>query len=752
MRDSADTGRDAGFLVDHLEPVLTDAVRDIGASAGLLYLLPPGEQVLWLALVSGVPKGLAAPWARVSLESPTPVADATRHERLVWLANREDMARRYPRLGIVMPYEFMVAVAPLTGRRQVWGSLVLLWPVWRPPQLSEHERDTITGFCRRASAIVDRAADDGRPVRAPDEPRVLAAEPSPSDPAQAPAALAFTQRLPMGCCALDPDGRLTLVNPAATALLDAGTATLIGRRPWEVLLWLPGSVFEDRYMAAELSRQPTSFTAVRPPDTPLLFRLYPGPGGISVVISHAPAHAPAAAGQQAAAPADRQVAPPGVEAAPDGPAAPPIEQQAAPPAEQAVPPLEPQAAPPAEQAAGTPLYLLTRLAVALAEAAGVRDVAELAADQIVPGFGPQGMALMTIEGGRERILSSRGYSTEFLSRFHGAPVTEGYPGAHAARNAECLFFPSFADYQRAFPRVLRYGSRNAWAFLPLITSGRPIGALILSYDQPRAFSVPERAVLTSLAGLVAQALGRARLYDANHDLARTLQTGLLPRALPRIPGLETAARYLPAGQAGIGGDFYDVIRGDGLATAVIGDVQGHNTTAAALMGQVRTAVHAHASTSAPPGDVLARTNRLIADLDPGLFTSCLIAHLDLPRHRVRLASAGHPPPLIRHPDGRTDIVRLPPGLLLGIEPATEYSTTEIPLPPGAVLALYTDGLVEVPGIDIDRTTDDLARRLAHARPRDLEHLADALVPAVEPSASRHDDIALLLIRPHPDGR
>ncbi|MFI1093758.1 SpoIIE family protein phosphatase [Streptomyces sp. NPDC020917] len=709
MRHSTDTGRQAGFGLDHLEPVLAAAVRDSGASAGLLYLLPPGEQVLWLSLVSGVPKGLAAPWARVSLEAPTPVADAIRQERLVWLAGREEMARRYPRLGVVMPYEFMVAAAPLTGRRQVWGTLVLLWQVWRPPQLSEHERDTITGFCRRASAVLDQAADDGRPVRAPEEPRVLAAERSPADPTQAPAALEFTHRLPLGCCALDLDGRLTLVNPAATALMDAGAATLIGRRPWEVLLWLSGPVFEDRYMAAVLSRQPTSFTAVRPPDTPLLFRLYPGPSGISVVISHAPAH-------DAAAPADRQDAAP------------------------------------VEQSAGTPLYLLTRLAVALAEAAGVRDVAELAADQIVPAFGPQGMALMTIEGGRERILSSRGYSTEFLSRFDGAPVTEGYPGAHAARNAECLFFPSFADYQRAFPRVLRYGDRNAWAFLPLITSGRPIGALILSYDEPRAFSVPERAVLTSLAGLVAQALGRARLYDSNHELARTLQTGLLPRALPRIPGLETAARYLPAGQAGIGGDFYDVIRGDGLAAAVIGDVQGHNTTAAALMGQVRTAVHAHASTSAPPGEVLARTNRLIADLDPGLFTSCLIAHIDLPRHRVRLASAGHPPPLLRFPDGHTEVVRLPPGLLLGIEPATEYSTTEIPLPPGAVLALYTDGLVEVPGIDIDRTTEDLARRLAHAPARDLEQLADALVPTLEPPATRHDDIALLLIRPQDNGR
>ena len=142
----------------------------------------------------------------------------------------------------------------------------------------------------------------------------------------------------------------------------------------------------------------------------------------------------------------------------------------------------------------------------------------------------------------------------------------------------------------------------------------------------------------------------------------------------------------------IGGDFYDFIICTPTAAAVgSGDVQGHDT-AAALMGQVRTAVRAHATVGASPGNILACTNRLLIDLDPGLFASCLIAHLDHTHHRALLATAGHPPALLRHPDGHTGILRLPPGLLLSIAPDVDYPTTEIPLSPGAILALDTDGL------------------------------------------------------------
>lgn len=177
---------------------------------------------------------------------------------------------------------------------------------------------------------------------------------------------------------------------------------------------------------------------------------------------------------------------------------------------------------------------------------------------------------------------------------------------------------------------------------------------------------------------------------------------------------------------------------------------GGSRAPAAAHGQVRTAVHATAGAS--PEEVLARTNRLLTDLNPGLFTSCLYAQLDLARHVAHLAVAGHPPPLLRHPDGHTEILDLPPGLLLGIEPDAKYQTTTIPLPPGSVLALFTDGLVETPGLDIEDCMDDLGRQLAQADIRSMDKLADDLLDHARQAGPRNDDIALLLVAPQGGGR
>ncbi|WP_373429651.1 SpoIIE family protein phosphatase [Streptomyces sp. W4I9-2] len=689
------------------ESVLADVVRGTGASVGLVYVLPPGERVLRLALVSGVSQQIAAPWARIPMNASIPVVDAMRERRLVWLGSQEDVARRYPQVGIVLPYEFMLAAVPVISGTTVWGGLVLLWPAWHAPRLSTAERKTINVCCLRAAAILQQAADSGGPLQHADEPRLLPApHPREADPGQAMAALDFAERLPVGCCSLDLEGRLTYINAAGAELVGAGAATLVGNKPWEVLLWLHDPVFEDAYRAAIVSRQPSSFTARHPPDSWLFFQLYPDDSGISV-------HITPAAGR------------PGT--------------------------TEPRPPPsPAEPVGATALYHLTHLATVLAEAADVHDVVELAADQIVPAFGPKAMALSTVEEGRLRIIGYRGYDPELMARFEAVPLTSDTPVVRAITTGVASFFPSLADLKRAYPQARHQDGMAAWAFLPLTVSGRPVGSLVLAYDTPRPFPPAERALLTSLAGLIAQALDRARLYDAKLALAHTLQTGLLPRVLPHIPGLDATARYRPAGHGmDIGGDFYDLIPcTDATAAVAIGDVQGHDTAAAALMGQVRTAVRAHATDGSSPGDVLARTNRLLTDLDPGLFTSCLIAHLDLANHRVRLATAGHPPALLRHPDGRTETLHVPAGLLLGIEPDADYPTAEFPLPPGAVLALYTDGLVETPGTDIDHATIALASQLAQAQSENLNALADALIDHAEQSAPRKDDIALLLIRPH----
>ncbi|MGP3975626.1 SpoIIE family protein phosphatase [Streptomyces sp. 8N114] len=677
------------------------------ASVGLVYLLPPGERVLRLAVVSGVSRSIAAPWARIPLDAPIPVAVAMRRRRIVWLASQEEVARQFPRLGLVLPYDFRLAAAPVVIGAAARGGIVLLWPTEHPPRLSHRERHVLGASCRSTARVLKQAADNGRPLLPQDEPRLLRPQRSGEpDPAQARAAFEFAERFPEGCCSLNIEGRIVFLNSATAQLVGADAATLLGTRPWESLPWLHDPVFEDRYRAAMVARQPSTFTARRPPDTWLSFRLFPGAGGVSVHITRA----------------DTEDIPTSPDRRPDR----------------------------AERPAGAlALYHLTHLAAVLSEAVGVNDVVELVADQLVPAFGPAALALLTVEEGRLRVAGHRGYATEQLDRFNAVPLSSGMPAARVLASGVPAFFANPVDLERAYPPAVRHDGMAAWAFLPLTASGKAIGTLVLAYEQPHAFMPPERALLTSLAGLIAQALDRARLYDTQRQLAHSLQTGLLPHSLATVPGLEVAARYQPAARGlDIGGDFYDLIRCDRTgAAAAIGDVQGHSTTAAALMGQVRTAVHTHATAGASPGEILARTNRLLIDLDTGLFTSCVYAHLDLARQEVRLASAGHPPPLLRHPDGRTEILGLPPGLLLGIEADTDYTTTDIPLEPGSVLALYTDGLVEAPGVDIGVSTAALARELSDATDRSLEDLADSLTAPTAQHTPPSDDIALLLLRP-----
>ncbi|MEU3553727.1 SpoIIE family protein phosphatase [Streptomyces fragilis] len=679
---------------------MTTVMQETGASAGLLYLLPPGERTLWLALAAGIPERITAPVDRVSVDSVFPVPDAMRQGHLLWRSSREQIARYYPHLGLAVPYDFMLAAAPFVSGTAVQGGVALLWPVRHPPRLSSHQREAITMFCEDVVTLLERSEGRGRPLLPPAEPVHLLPAGKEVEHAWASAALRCVERLPFGCCALDLEGRITYINSVALDLVGADGVSLTGARPFEVLPWLHNPVSGDSYRAAVVTRRPTSFTAVRPPDRPLRFDLYPDDSGISVHIA---------------------------------PTAQPVETVPAPLS--------------GKHTDAMALYHLMHLATTLTEALSVRDVANAIREQIVPAFEAQGMVLMSADEGRLHIIGQQGYSAEFLSRVDDTSLAADTPTTRALLTGEAIFFSTSGDLQRAFPDAPRPESRNAWAFLPLTVSGRRIGSLVLSFDEPRPFLPARRALLTSVTGLIAEALDRALLYDTKHALAHSLQSSLLPRTLPRIDGLEAVARYRPGGRGmDIGGDFYDLIQVPPTATAAIGDVQGHNATAAALMGQVRTAVHAHATVGTSPGELLSRTNRLLTDLDPGLFASCLIANLDLAHHRVRLASAGHPPPLLRHPDGHTDVLRPRPGLLLGIDPDNDYPTTDIPLPPGSVLVLYTDGLVEIPGTDIDETTDALARHLAQAPCQDLDDLADDLIRHAERSAPGHDDIALLLLR------
>ncbi|WAU83317.1 SpoIIE family protein phosphatase [Streptomyces sp. Qhu-G9] len=700
MTSTGDPATDA----DELDAAFAETVRRTGASIGALYLLAPDEPVLCLDVLCGAPAEFAAPWTRVPLAAPAPVADAVRHGRMVWLGSQDEIVRSYPRTAMALPYPLALVAAPVSGVRR-WGALLLMWPATRPPYMTGRERVHIESSCRRLARLLEEDAGRGGAPDRGDGPRVVHTGTGRTSASPASAAADFVERLPGGSCALDLEGHFTYVDSGACHLLGQDAGRLLGTLPWQSLRWLDDPTYEDRYRAAVISREPVSFTACRPPDQWLEFHLYPDASGISVRIVPSGAQPPPS-------PASRRSA------------------------STVIP------------ARAGQLYQLTHLAAALTEVVGVQDVIDLVADQIMPAFGAQGLVLSTADAGRLRINGHRGYASHTIERLDGLPLdTDFTPAGRALSSGIPAFFSDPDEMRRIYPEAPQISGKQAWAFLPLIISGRPVGCCVLSYDDPREFPAEERAVMTSLAGLVAQALDRARLYDVKHDLAHGLQQALLPRTLPAVTGLRVAARYLPATRGmDIGGDFYDLIRlGDTAAAAVIGDVQGHDVAAAALMGQVRTGVHAHATRGATPGQILSGTNRLLTYLGPDLFTSCLYAHLDFARRRVTLASAGHPPALLRLPDGATRPLDVPPGPLLGIDPDAEFPVTEIPLTAGLMLLFYTDGLVETPGTDIEDSIARLARHLSHADDRDLDLLIDDLLARSATGEQRTDDIALLVL-------
>ncbi len=700
--DAADQGvrQDLDALLARL-----DAARDrLGCHVAALYVPAPEAELLELVMMLGLPRDFARPWEHVPLSASSPVTDAVRERRLVWVGGEEAMVRLYPAVALSLPYAYSLATLPLMAEGTVLGVVFTGWPGWHGAELSETEHDALMELSADLARLLRGAATAGRPVRAGRQPLVVTEDSG--GPGTQESLTAMVQRLPEGMCALDTRGRLTWVTPRAANLLGTPVFQLLGARLWDVLPWLGDPVYEDRYRSATVSRQITSFVALRPPDRWLAFRLYPDASGITVRVNEADV-----------APSDR----PG-------------------------PMLTADADVPTRAGA---YYHILHLASKLTEAAGVTDVVDLVADQIVPSFGAQAVAVLIAEGDRLLTAGHRGYPPGLIDTFDGTPLSAATPGVHALVSGTPAFFESREELERTYPvRPETRDTMSAWAYLPLVASGRMVGVCVLAFDQPHRFTVHERAVLTSLGGLIAQAMDRARMYDAKLELAHGLQESLLPHALPVLPGLETAARYLPGTEGmDIGGDFYDILRIDRCtAGAVIGDVQGHNVAAAALMGQIRTAVRAYATAGADPGAVLSQTNRLMNDLDTNLLASCMYLRVDLRGRYALSATAGHPRPLLRTPDGEVRVPEVAGGIVLGAEAIASYPLTRIPMPVGAVLALYTDGLIEAPGVDLDEALHTLAGQLARFDGGPLDALADALTTHAQQARHRTDDIAVLLLR------
>jgi serine phosphatase RsbU (regulator of sigma subunit)/anti-sigma regulatory factor (Ser/Thr protein kinase) len=394
--------------------------------------------------------------------------------------------------------------------------------------------------------------------------------------------------------------------------------------------------------------------------------------------------------------------------------------------------------------------LLGSMTARLSNALTPADVADVAVDEVVRSFGASSAVLAGVaDGAVADVLAATGEEHERLEAL--LDLRPSMPGGHAARALRPVVVDDRDALEARFPTLARslepaFRERTFLA-LPFVAARRLNGLLLASWDTSHALPEEDRAVLESLAGQAAQALDRAGRYETEQAIAETLQRSVLPDSLPRVEGVQLAARYLPGStQLDVGGDWFDALTlPDGKLGLVVGDVVGKGVRAAASMAQLRNAIRAFSVERLKPSSAIARLNRLCMDVLDAAFATVVYMTVDPTSGACRISSAGHPPPLVAYPDGRVELLEGARGLPLGTAADAKYRQQTIDLPAGSVLLLYTDGLVERRGASID---DGLAavRSAVERAPSDPDRLLDHIIDALVGGREREDDIAILAAR------
>jgi PAS domain S-box-containing protein len=405
---------------------------------------------------------------------------------------------------------------------------------------------------------------------------------------------------------------------------------------------------------------------------------------------------------------------------------------------------------------------LTEVTARLASAATPADIGAVVVGPGADALGASA-AMLQVRDRTEHdqlvLLALRGYPEEVRDEFGSARVTDDSLAAEVVRSGKPRFggtaHPNGDDDVDGVPPADLDGfggqPHPGWAAFPLQSAGRVVGVLTLGFDGViEDLSTPR---LAGFAAQVGQALDRAVRQEVEHDVALALQRSMLSPLDDAGPDIRIACRYRPAqDHLVVGGDFFDAISlPDGSALLAIGDIVGHGLDAAAAMGQLRSATRALALSSPSPESVLAHLDAFVARVPACRFASAALVHIDPGARCVTYSTAGHPPPLLRAPDGR--VIRLdgaigPP---LGFAPARARPLATLALEPGlTTVCIYTDGLVERRDAVIDDHIDGLASlmsdpAIAHTS---VDVVADHVLAVVGDEAPQRDDIALIFAEIH----
>ena len=352
-----------------------------------------------------------------------------------------------------------------------------------------------------------------------------------------------------------------------------------------------------------------------------------------------------------------------------------------------------------------------RLATALSGAMTPLEVARALADEGAAAAGASfsNMAMLDADQHHVRAVHHSSAGADVSARWSEFELSTPTPLCEAMSTGLPVLLGSLEAVSRRFPHMradTMAAHLSATASLPLSTaSGQILGAAGFGWSETRTFTLEELRDLDLIAQMAAQALERASLYESklNQAMSREradaqlFQDACLPRSLEQRDGLELAARYLPASDAAMGGDWYDVFPVERGTCLVIGDVEGHGLQSAAMMAQLRNTVRAYAIEDPSPARVLNRLNQMMCRLEPGAHASAIVAIWDGASGSILGANAGHPPVLSCRP-GEVGYLTPPPrGLLLGVEVDHVYEETSEILQAGTSLLFYTDGLIETRG-------------------------------------------------------
>ncbi|MDF3301456.1 PP2C family protein-serine/threonine phosphatase [Streptomyces tropicalis] len=411
--------------------------------------------------------------------------------------------------------------------------------------------------------------------------------------------------------------------------------------------------------------------------------------------------------------------------------------------------------------------ILLAAAEAFVGAADVADVRRRVRDLVISDLEPVYVGLVTlVRAGDGAPHAVRVLDPEFDIRpetdYRTFGVDASWPTARAMSSNRIVTVTSRAELTRDYgPEAVDVWDTLGFASLaavPLTGTRETIGALIIAWSQPYVLSDEERAVLTAIAAYAAGATERAVFLEERISVARRLQQHLLPDVRP-VAGLDVAAHYRPAATRDlVGGDWYDAypvsgtgVRGRKLAVT-IGDITGHNAEAAALMGQARSMLR-QADFDHPgrgPASAVEAVEQACFALDVPLSGTLVHAHLaavDDGCWDVHWTNAGHPPPIVVSPDREVRLLHDHDRLIFPLLGPTRRTVHRVRLPPGAILLLYTDGLVEHRNTVVDHHIGRAARILAEeaARGTPLPGILARLAAEVPPSSGA-DDLALLVVR------